>query len=69
VFYYQAAVSQGEASQTMVGDIMQRVCDGSPAQLVNHLLETDQVDSKELQRIKQLIKEHEARLKKEKGDS
>ena len=67
VFYYQPAVSQDEAGQTMVGDIVSRICDGSPSQLVNHLLETDQVDSKELQRIKQLIEEHETRLKSEKG--
>lgn len=67
VFYYQPVVSQDEAGQTMVGEIVRRICDGSPAQLVNHLLETDQVDSKELKRIKRLIEEHEARLKQEKG--
>lgn len=69
VFFYQPAVSQGEAGQTMVGEIVHRICDGSPSQLVNHLLESDQVDSRELKRIKQLIEEHEARLKKERGNS
>jgi len=67
--FYQAAVSQDEAGQTMVGDIVRRICDGSPSQLVNHLLETDQVDSKELKQIKKLIEQHEARLKREKGAS
>ena len=62
VYYYRAAVTQDEAGQSMVGEIVRRICDGSPSQLVNHLLETDQVDSRELQRIKQLIEEHEARL-------
>jgi len=69
VFYYQPAVTQDEAGQTMVGDIVRRICDGSPTQLVNHLLETNQVDSKELKRIKKLIEEHEARLTKQKGAS
>ena len=69
LFYYQAAVSQDQAGQTMVGEIVRRICDGSPAQLVNHLLETEQVDSKELQRIKELIEEREAQLKHEEGES
>lgn len=63
-YYYAAAFSQDEAGQTMVGDIIRRICDGSPSQLVNHLLETDQVDSRELKRIKKLIEEHELRLRK-----
>lgn len=67
LYFYQAAVSQDEAGQTMVGEIVSRICDGSPSQLVNHLLETDQVDSRELKRIKKLIEEHEARLKREGG--
>lgn len=62
--FYRPAVSQDEAGQTMVDDVVSRICDGSPSQLVNHLLESDQVDSKELKRIKKLIEEHEARLKK-----
>lgn len=69
IFYYRAAVTQSEAGQAMVGDMMQRICDGKPSELVNHLLETDQVNAKELQRIKQLIEEHEARLRKTKGAS
>lgn len=69
VYLYRPAVSQDQAGQTMVGDVIRRICDGSPAQLVNHLLESDQVDSNELKRIKKLIQEHEARLKKNKGNS
>ena len=69
VFYYRAAVTQDEAGQAMVGDMMRRICDGRPSQLVNHLLETDQVDAKELKQIKKLIEEHEARLRKTQGAS
>ncbi len=63
-YLYRAAVSRDEAGQTMVEEVVRRICDGSPSQLVNHLLETDQVSASELQRIKELIKEHEARQKK-----
>lgn len=63
-YYYRAAVSQEQAGRTIVGDFVQHLCDGSPSQLVNHLLESDQISARELQRIKKLIEEHEARLKK-----
>ena len=67
VFYFRAKVTQDEAGQAMVGEMMRRICEGKPSQLVNHLLETDQVSSKELERIKKLIEDHEARLRKTKG--
>lgn len=60
-FFYRAAVSRSEAGQTIVGEVIDRICDGSPSQLVNHLLETEQVSASELQRIKELIQKHEAR--------
>lgn len=69
VYYFRPAVSQDQAGQTMVGEMVRRICDGSAAQLVNHLLESDQVDARELKRIKKLIEEHEARLRKKKGTS
>ena len=62
-YLYRAAVSRDEAGQTIVDDVVQRICDGSPSQLVNHLLETDQVSASELRRIKELIAKHEARRK------
>jgi predicted transcriptional regulator len=67
VFYYQAVVSQDRAGQTLVGELVSRVFGGSPSELVNHLLDTDQVDAKELKRIKQLIQQQEDRIKKQSG--
>ena len=68
VYYYRAAVSEDRAGQTLVGEFVKRIFDGSPSELVNHLLDSDQVDAKELQRIKKLVQEHEARLKKQQGN-
>lgn len=65
LFYYRAAVSQKRTGQTLVGELVSRVFNGSPSELVNHLLDTDQVDAKELQRIKQLIQQQEERIKKQ----
>lgn len=63
-YLYSPAVTQDEAGQTLVEEMVRRICDGSPSQLVNHLLESEQVDAAELKRIRQLIEQHEARLKK-----
>lgn len=63
VFYYRAAVTEDDAGQTMVGEIVDRIFGGRPSELVNQLLDTDHVDAKELSRIKALVAEHEARLK------
>lgn len=65
VYYYQPAVSQDCAGQTLVGELVDRVFDGSPSELVNHLLDTDQVDARELQRIKKLILKQEEQLRKQ----
>lgn len=67
VFHYQPAVTQDQAGQTLVGEFVERIFEGSPSELVNHLLDSNQVDAKELHRIKKMIQEHEARIKKQSG--
>ena len=67
VFYYRPAVSQDGAGTSMVGELVDRVFGGSPAELVSHLLESDQVDASELDRIKQLVRQRKGRRKKKKG--
>lgn len=64
VYYYRAAVTEDSAGKTMVGEFVERIFGGSPSELVNHLLEGEQVDSSELRRIKNLVHEREAKLKK-----
>ena len=53
IFRYRPLVSAEGIERLLVGDLVDRVFGGSPAQLVNHLLETDQVDASELDRIKE----------------
>ncbi len=67
VFYYRPVVTRAGAGKSMVGDLIERVFGGSPSALVNHLLDSSQVDNQELQRIKQLVQEHDARLRKQRG--
>ncbi|TWT91715.1 BlaI/MecI/CopY family transcriptional regulator [Neorhodopirellula pilleata] len=63
-YYYRAVVSEVGANQSVVGDLVDRVFGGSPAELVNQLLASDQVDADELERIKQLVNEHAKRTKR-----
>ncbi len=67
VYYYRAAVTEESAGQSMVGEFVERIFAGSPSELVNHLLDGDQVDLTELQRIKALVSEHERKLKQKGG--
>jgi BlaI family transcriptional regulator, penicillinase repressor len=63
-FYYRSAVTQDGAGRSMLGELVSRVFDGSPAELVSNLLDSDQVDARELQRIKKLVQEYESRSQK-----
>ena len=60
-YYYRPVVSKIEADQSVVGELVDRVFGGSPAELVNQLLASDQVDTDELERITQLVNEHAKR--------
>ena len=66
-FYYRPAVSEDGVGESMVGELVERVFGGSPSDLVNQLLESDQVDSGELDRIKQLVRRHERQRKSKNG--
>lgn len=59
--HYRATVSEDQFGDSMIGEIVERVFGGSPAELVSHLLTTEQIDAEELDRIKQLVRRHESR--------
>lgn len=67
VYYYQPAITRVGAGQSLIGDVIERIFGGSPAELVNHLLESESIDPAELQRIKEMVRKHEA--EQERGDS
>jgi BlaI family penicillinase repressor len=57
-FIYEPAVPPEKVGQSLVGELVEHVFSGSPSELVNHLLETQEVDRSELQRIHALIEQH-----------
>ena len=60
-FIYEAAVSSQDVSRSMSDDLVDRLFEGSLADAVSHLLETRDVDRRELARLEQLIQERKKR--------
>jgi len=61
-FYFKAKVGEEEVSRSAVEDLLGRVFQGSVSGLVAHLLETEDVSTGELKRLRQMVddkmKEH-----------
>lgn len=67
VFHFRPAVSEEGLGGSMIGELVERIFGGSPAELVSHLLDSGQVDAGELDRIKRLVRQHEARRRANRG--
>jgi predicted transcriptional regulator len=56
-FVYRAKVSEKDVRRSMVGELTRRLFRGDAAALVSHLLEEEDIDAGELERIKARIAE------------
>jgi BlaI family penicillinase repressor len=56
-FIYRAAVDPDRVAGSMAGDVLDRVFEGSLADMVGHLLSSREVDADELDRLERLIAE------------
>ena len=56
-YVYRPAISQNIARRSILGDILDRLFEGSPALLLNSLVEQNQVSKEELDQLKKLIEE------------
>jgi BlaI family transcriptional regulator, penicillinase repressor len=54
-FVYEAVVGRGEASRSAIRYVLSRFFRNSPELLVLNMLEDEQIDSRELERLKGLI--------------
>jgi Predicted transcriptional regulator len=61
-FIYSAAVSEDEVRQSMVSELTEQLFDGDVAELVSHLLSAREISSGDLEKVKELIADHESRL-------
>jgi predicted transcriptional regulator len=60
-FIYRAAVEADEVTGSMAGDLLDRLFEGSLADMVSHLLETHEVSRDELDRLERLIAQRKSR--------
>jgi predicted transcriptional regulator len=61
-YVYRAVIDQQRVRRSVIGDLVQRLFDGSPALLVNSLLQQDSVSDEEMGEIKKLIRMRESRI-------
>ena len=59
-YRYEPAISESEVSTSMVSRLVENVFSGSPSDLVSQLLQAQDVDSVELDRIREAIERYRA---------
>jgi predicted transcriptional regulator len=65
-FLYRAVVDPGVVQKNLVGDLVERLFDGDPLQLVNHLLRAGEIELDELDELRGRVAEAE-RARRGKG--
>jgi BlaI family penicillinase repressor len=61
-YVYYPAISEHEVRRSMVSELTERLFDGDVAELVNHLLRARDMSAGDLEKVKDLIASHEARM-------
>ena len=59
-FLYRPVVSMNEVTRSMTGDLVDRLFDGSLAEVVSHLLDSREVSREELDCLEQLIQQRKS---------
>ena len=60
-FIYRAAVARGEAQRDVLNHVVSRFFGGSPRDLMLNLIESEQIDDAELERLRALIARKDGR--------
>ena len=58
-YVYRPAISKKAVRHGIVGDVLDRLFEGSPSLLLNSLAEQDRISKKEFRKIRKLIRERE----------
>jgi len=56
-YVYSPTITRRQVSHSMLGDLLDRLFDGSPELLVSSLIEQKRISAKELREIRKLIRE------------
>ncbi|MEM7229778.1 MAG: BlaI/MecI/CopY family transcriptional regulator [Planctomycetota bacterium] len=68
-YVYRACVNETEVNRSMVGELIDRLFDGQPSELVNHLVRERDIDAQELKRMRALIEDAAGTQAGEGGDA
>ena len=60
-FLYRAAVAEADVTRNMADDLLDKLFEGSLAQMVSHLLTTHEVSEDELSKLEDLIAERKSK--------
>ena len=60
-FVYRALVAEEQAQRSMVRDVTSRLFGGDPLELVHHLVREDEIDTTDLDAIREMIEARRAR--------
>ena len=60
-FVYRPAVTEDEVRSSMVGELLDRLFAGDPAELVSHLVADHDIDETEIERLRALLEGDEKR--------
>ncbi|MBM4063865.1 MAG: BlaI/MecI/CopY family transcriptional regulator [Planctomycetes bacterium] len=66
-FLYRARLDPALVQKNLVGDLVAKLFDGDPLELVNHLLRAGEIDLAELDLLRQRVAEAERRARKERA--
>jgi predicted transcriptional regulator len=58
-FVYHPTVTEEQVRRSMVDELTERVFAGNATALVAHLVAEQEIDAEELEKLKQLIRQHE----------
>lgn len=56
---YRPLVSEDEAQTAMVSGLVSRLFRGDPAALVSHLVKRDEIGADDLERVREMLKDHD----------
>lgn len=66
-FVYRAAVEEKDVRRSMVSALMERLFEGDPAALVNHLIDEGDLDKRQLDELKRMLAASAQPAAKKKG--
>lgn len=61
-FVYRATVTEDAVRHSMLSELTEQLFDGDVAELVSHLLSASDMSSGDLEKVKEMIAQHESRL-------